>query len=82
MSIDVYWRLPMHGCKGEFKFQGYNRGDWTPNRAGNLAPGTVEDGADGFAYADHLADIARAAEYSGFVGGLLPSFPGTDDPEK
>jgi alkanesulfonate monooxygenase len=80
MTIDVYWRLPMHGCKGEFAIQGYNRGDWTPNRPGNLAPGTAPDGPDGFAYADHLADIARAAEYSGFVGGLLPSFPGTDDP--
>ncbi len=80
MSIDVYFRLPMHGCKGEFAIKGYNRGDWTPNRPGNLAPGTAPDGPDGFAYADHLADIARAAEYSGFVGGLLPSFPGTDDP--
>lgn len=80
MSIDVYWRLPMHGCKGEFAIQGYNRGDWNPARPGNLAPNTRPDGEDGFAYADHLADIARAAEYSGFVGGLLPSFPGTDDP--
>jgi alkanesulfonate monooxygenase len=80
MSIDVYWRLPLHGCKGEFAVRGYNRGDWTPARPGNLAPGVSQDGQDDFTYADHLADIARAAEISGFVGGLLVSFPGTDDP--
>jgi alkanesulfonate monooxygenase len=79
-SIDVYWRLPLHGCKGEFAVRGYNRGDWTPARAGNLAPNVGPEGADGSVYADHLADIARAAEASGFVGGLLVSFPGTDDP--
>jgi alkanesulfonate monooxygenase len=80
MSIDVYWRLPMHGCKGEFAIQGYNRGDWNPVVPGNLAPGVRDAGADGFVFVDHLADIARAAESSGFCGGLLPSFPGTDDP--
>jgi alkanesulfonate monooxygenase len=80
MSIDVYWRLPLHGCKGEFAVRGYNRGDWTAARPGNFAPGVGPSGRDDFVYADHLADIARAAETSGFVGGLLVSFPGTDDP--
>jgi alkanesulfonate monooxygenase len=80
MSIDVYWRLPLHGCKGEFAVRGYNRGDWTEAKPGNLAPNVGPGGPDGSVYADHLADIARAAEISGFVGGLLVSFPGTDDP--
>lgn len=80
MSIDVYWRLPLHGCKGELAISGYNRGDWKPAQPGNLAPGFGSDGPDGAVFADHVADIARAAEISGFVGGLLVSFPGTDDP--
>jgi alkanesulfonate monooxygenase len=80
MSRDVYWRLPMHGCKGEFAVRGYNRGDWNALEPGNLAPGLRDGGPDDFTFADHLADIARAAELSGFCGGLLPSFPGTDDP--
>jgi alkanesulfonate monooxygenase len=80
MSIDVYWRLPLHGCKGEFATVGYSRGDWGTPKPGNLAPGFDENGSDGEVFADHVADIARAAEISGFVGGLLVNFPGTDDP--
>lgn len=81
MSIDFYWRLPLHGCKGEFGIRGLNRGDWTPTVAGNLAPGvTAETKPDEFEFVDHLADIARAAEISGFRGGLLVNFPGTEEP--
>lgn len=81
MTIDVYWRLPLHGCKGELGIGRLNRGDWSPPTRGNLAPGLVEgDALDGSGFADHLADIARAAEISGFYGGLLVSFPNTDDP--
>jgi len=80
MPIDVYWRLPMHGCKGEIGIGRANRGDWSQLVAGNLAPGVGHNGADEIVFVDHLADIARAAEISGFYGGLLPSFPNTDDP--
>jgi alkanesulfonate monooxygenase len=81
MAIDVYWRLPMHGCKGEWSLGRPNRGDWSTPRPGNLTPGVTPDGRpDGNVFVDHLADIARAAEISGFYGGLLPSFPMTDDP--
>jgi alkanesulfonate monooxygenase len=37
-------------------------------------------GDDGFGYIDYLAEIAHAAEISGFQGGLIPSFPMTDEP--
>jgi alkanesulfonate monooxygenase len=80
MSIDIYWRLPMHGCKGELGIGRLNRGDWSVPTPGNLSPGFNRDGRDGFEFVDHLGDIARAAEASGFCGGLLPSFPMTDDP--
>jgi alkanesulfonate monooxygenase len=80
MAIDVYWRLPLHGCKGELGIGRANRGDWSAPVVGNLAPGFAGGDSDGSSYADHLADIARAAEISGFYGGLLVSFPNTDDP--
>lgn len=81
MSIDFYWRLPTHGCHSSIHQGSYDRGDWSPISPHNLAPGLDRDGADdGFRYIDHLAQIAKAAESSGFLGGLIPSFPNTDDP--
>jgi len=81
MTIDFYWRLPTHGCHGSLRDTAYDRGDWSPIDARHVAPGLDRDGQDdGFRYADHLSAIARAAESVGFIGGLLPSFPNTDDP--
>lgn len=81
MTIDFYWRLPTHGCHDNIRTSGYERGDWSPRKAGNIAPGLTRDGEpDGFSYIDHLGAIAKAAESVGFQGGLIPSFPNTDDP--
>ena len=81
MSIDVFWRLPTHGCHSSIRHGNYDRGDWSATEAEHLAPGLDADGADdGFTYIDHLAQIAKAAESVGFQGGLIPSFPNTDDP--
>jgi len=81
MTIDFYWRLPTHGCHSSIRSGNYDRGDWSPLQAGNIAPGTVNGAdSDGFTYIDHLAEIAKAAESAGFQGGLIPSFPNTDDP--
>jgi len=81
MSIDFYWRLPTHGCHSSIHRGSYDRGDWSPPGPHNIAPGFDRDhGEDGFTYIDHLAEIAKAAESAGFLGGLIPSFPNTDDP--
>ncbi|MFT3965227.1 MAG: LLM class flavin-dependent oxidoreductase [Sphingobium sp.] len=81
MSIDFYWRLPTHGCHSSIHRGSYDRGDWSPAGPHNIAPGLSRAGEDdGFAYIDHLAEIAKAAETAGFLGGLIPSFPNTDDP--
>lgn len=81
MTIDFYWRLPTHGCHSSLRHGAYDRGDWSPLSDANLAPGLDAAGQpDGYRYIDHLAEIARAAEASGFIGGLIPSFPNTDDP--
>jgi alkanesulfonate monooxygenase len=81
MTTDFFWRLPTHGCHSSIRRGNYDRGDWSPLAPGNQAPGLGPNGQpDGFAYIDHLAEIAKAAEISGFQGGLIPSFPNTDDP--
>jgi alkanesulfonate monooxygenase len=81
MSIDFYWRLPTHGCHSSIRQSSYDRGDWSPPGPHTIAPGLDRNGEeDGFRYIDHLAQIAKAAESVGFLGGLIPSFPNTDDP--
>lgn len=81
MTIEFYWRLPTHGCHGSLRQTAYDRGDWSPTGVHNIAPGLDRDGQDdGYRYIDHLAEIAKAAESVGFIGGLIPSFPNTDDP--
>jgi alkanesulfonate monooxygenase len=81
MPIDFFWRLPTHGCHSSIRRGNYDRGDWSAADAHRLAPGLDAAGQDdGYAYIDHLAQIAKAAESVGFQGGLIPSFPMTDDP--
>ena len=79
-TIDVYWRLPSHGDPASVRDATLVRGDWTPTTAASLAPGRGAGRVDEVSYVEHLGDIARAAEASGFVGALIPSFPPTDDP--
>ncbi|MEY9905934.1 alkanesulfonate monooxygenase [Catenulispora sp. MAP12-49] len=82
MSVDIYWRIAMEGDQKSLYEPGSTRGGFAPHLSGGLAPGRNRDhGADdGFTHADYMAEVVRASEESGFVGGLLPSFPHTDDP--
>lgn len=66
MTIDIFWRLPTHGEPASHRHQQPFRGD--------------RFGREGFGYIDYLAEIAHAAEIAGFEGGLIPSFPMTDEP--
>jgi len=81
MSTEFYWRLPTHGCHSSIRRHSIDRGDWSATDAHHIAPGLDAAGqSDGHSYIDHLAQIAKAAESVGFLGGLIPSFPNTDDP--
>ncbi|MEU9891235.1 LLM class flavin-dependent oxidoreductase [Sphaerisporangium sp. NPDC051011] len=80
MSIDIYWRIGTHGDQPSLRRRVSSRGEWAPVVPGSLAPGVRDGRRDGYSYVEHMADVARASESSGFVGGLLPSFPFTDDP--
>lgn len=79
-DFDVYWRIPMAGDSSSWRNDPRRRGDWSPTVPGSMDPGLRDGVPDGLAYVDHMVDVARAAESAGFYGGLLPSFPFTDDP--
>ncbi len=79
MTIDVFWRIPTHGEPSSHRNRKPWRGDWFPGNDNLTKPG-LSGGEDGTSYIDYLAEIARAAEISGFQGGLIPSFPSTDEP--
>ncbi|MFC3978774.1 LLM class flavin-dependent oxidoreductase [Streptosporangium jomthongense] len=80
MSVDIYWRIGTHGDQPSLRRRVASRGEWAPVVPGSLAPGVRDGRRDGYSYVEHMGDVARASEVSGFVGGLLPSFPNTDDP--
>ena len=79
MTIDIFWRIPTHGEPSSHRSRKPWRGDWFPGNDNVTKPG-LSGGEDGTSYIDYLAEIARAAEISGFQGGLIPSFPSTDEP--
>ncbi|GAA3791988.1 LLM class flavin-dependent oxidoreductase [Amycolatopsis tucumanensis] len=81
MTVDVYWRIGMGGDHASLRTPKVrNRGDWGGLGPGNIAPALRDGRPDGYAYIDHAAAVAKASEAAGFLGGLLPSFPGTEDP--
>ena len=80
MTVDIYWRIGMEGDLASLRRPRHNRGDFDPIGPDSITPGLRGGGNDGYRYIDHMAQVAKAAEISGFCGGLLPSFPITDDP--
>ncbi|MFC5745538.1 LLM class flavin-dependent oxidoreductase [Actinomadura rugatobispora] len=80
MPIDIYWRIGTHGDQPSLRRRIASRGGWAPDAPGRVAPGVRDGRPDGYTHLDHMADVARSSELAGFVGGLLPSFPFTDDP--
>lgn len=81
MTIDIYWRIGMEGDHASLRTpRRYNRGHANGYGPGNIAPAIRGGRLDDYGYIDHMAAVARASESAGFLGGLLPSFPVTDDP--
>ncbi|WP_433146452.1 LLM class flavin-dependent oxidoreductase [Actinomadura nitritigenes] len=80
MSVDIYWRIAMEGDAPALRLGDITRGGFGPYLPGSLGPGLRGGAPDGHGPLDYMAEVARATERSGFVGGLMPSFPETDDP--
>ncbi|MCB5187426.1 LLM class flavin-dependent oxidoreductase [Methylobacillus caricis] len=81
MAIDVFWRIPTHGEPSSLRDKLHHRGDWSQQHGDHIVHKGLSGGhEDGFTNLDYIAEVARAAEISGFQGGLIPSFPMTDEP--
>lgn len=82
MAIDIFWRIPTHGEPSSLRNKLQHRGDWSQQHGDHVThKGLVAGGGDdAFNSLDYIAEVARAAEISGFHGGLIPSFPMTDEP--
>lgn len=81
MAIDVFWRIPTHGEPSSLRNKLHHRGDWSQQEGDHIVHKGLSGGDDdGFTSLDYIAEVARAAEISGFQGGLIPSFPMTDEP--
>lgn len=81
MTIDFYWRIGMEGDHASLRTpRRYNRGNAAGYGPGNIAPAIRGGQLDTYSYVDHVAAVIKASESAGFLGGLLPSFPVTDDP--
>ena len=76
MSVDIFWRILTHGEPASHRSRTPNRWDLFPGYEGQGR----HDLPAGYSYIDYLVEIAHAAELSGFQGGLIPSFPMTDEP--
>jgi len=81
MTIDIFWRIPTHGEPSSLRNKLHHRGDWSQQEGDHIVHrGLSGGGEDGYTSLDYIAEVARAAEISGFHGGLIPSFPMTDEP--
>ena len=79
MPVDIYWRIAMEGDPAALRYGiASTRGGLSAHRAGNIAPRPAPDDQDG--PLDYMKEVVRASESAGFVGGLMPSFPVTEDP--
>ncbi|WP_308492090.1 LLM class flavin-dependent oxidoreductase [Microbacterium terrisoli] len=79
---EFFWRIAMEGDHASLSTpHKYGRGNARGVTTGNVAPFRREGEVDDtFSYIDHALLVAKASESAGFTGGLLPSFPSTDDP--
>ncbi len=80
MTVDIYWRIAMEGDPHSLRTSSITRGGFGPAGYAPRGPRAAELAADPQTPLDYMLEVARATEASGFVGGLMPSFPSTDDP--
>jgi alkanesulfonate monooxygenase len=81
MAAEVFWRLPVDGDGRALLSSCWNRGDYAalepvPNKFARTG-----GQREGHNYFDHLSQIARAAELSGFEGVWIPQSPAGEEPQ-
>jgi len=80
MSSEFFWQLPASGDGRALHPEHWTRGDHTPaaERPVFARIDLRRDG--GHTWYDHLGQIARAAEITGFDGVLIPQTPAGEEP--
>jgi hypothetical protein len=59
MSIEVFWRLPVHGDGRTRYAEQWHRGDYSPHRKSPHPFARTGVQRDGYTYYDHLSQIAE-----------------------
>jgi alkanesulfonate monooxygenase len=80
MSLEFFWRLPVSGDGRFSREDRWNRGDH--HHVNTHQHDFARTGArrDGYSYYDHLSQIARAAELTGFTGLSIPQDAAGEEP--
>jgi alkanesulfonate monooxygenase len=78
MTASIFWSLP---TEGDGRHGAKTRGDFPDTRRRAFTRGDLtDDRGSAFGHHDHLFQVARAAEVSGFDGVLVPWTPNGEDP--
>lgn len=80
MTIEFLWQLPASGDGRSPRQEQWTRGDYTPAIEHRPVFARTDVRRDGYTWYDHLAQVARAAELSGFNGVLIPQTPAGEEP--
>jgi alkanesulfonate monooxygenase len=80
MTLEFFWRLPVDGDGHSLRKDLWNRGDYNRLRTHRHAFARTGARRDGYSYFDHLSQIARAAELSGFSGISIPQSASGEEP--
>ena len=81
MSIEFYWQLPASGDGRSIHKDHWTRGDHTPPITDRPVFARIDLRREGgHTWYDHLSQVARAAEITGFDGVLIPQTPAGEEP--
>jgi len=80
MTTQFFWHLPADGDGRGIRNQERTRGDYSPAVTQRPVFARTDVRRDGYTWFDHLVQIARAAELTGFDGVLIPQTPAGEEP--
>ncbi len=81
MSIEFIWRLPVAGDGRAAHSTEWNRGDYQATDSHRNQFSRLSVNRDGYTYFDHLLQIARAAEISGFNALFIGQSTAGEEPQ-
>jgi len=80
MALEFFWQLPVQGDGRGYRKDSWNRGDYTPAQPLQQSFARTGVRRDSYTFFDHLVQIARAAELTGFDGVYIPQTPAGEEP--